>query len=126
MTDIAAGEGNLNQELDESGADDFSRLAKGFNRFVAKIKRVVDLVIESSSALAQEAGQMSTLSQQAQSNAGSQTQQINDIADAINEMTDCIEHISSSAAAAANTAQDATSKHQQRPGRCGQHYCIHH
>ena len=41
MQDIAAGEGDLRQRLDENGKDEVSELAKAFNLFVVKIANVV-------------------------------------------------------------------------------------
>ena len=41
MEEIADGEGDLSQRLDESGSDELSRVGGAFNRFVAKIQSVV-------------------------------------------------------------------------------------
>ena len=58
MTDIASGHGGLNHTLHEHGNDELSELAVGFNLFVTKIRGVVELVINSSAMLAEEADRM--------------------------------------------------------------------
>jgi len=74
MHAIASGEG-LMHRLSETGYDELSQLAKDFNFFVDKIKRVVDLVILSSANLAQEASKMSTITEHALNVAHDQQQQ---------------------------------------------------
>ena len=60
MSDISRG-GGLENQLSEKGEDELTNLAISFNHFVNNIKTVVDLVMYSSSNLAQEATKMKTI-----------------------------------------------------------------
>lgn len=96
--------GNLNQKLDEEGEDEMAKLADSFNRFVTKIKGVVDLVSMSSSNLAIEAAAMSEKSDNARDGVMQQQTDIVQTAHAINQMSDTMNDISSSANMAADAA----------------------
>ena len=107
MTNIADGTGQLDQELDESGVDDLAQLASGFNRFVAKIRGVVDLVISSSKALASEADHMATLTVKTRENATEQQRQISEVASAIDDVSRSMVEINENALAATAAASQA-------------------
>ena len=86
MHEISSG-GGLGFSLNETGDDELSSLAVDFNIFVAKIKRVVDMVILSSSSLADEANKMSALTECALDFSNSQERQVSEVANVNNKMS---------------------------------------
>ncbi len=110
MDEVAVGDGNLSRRLDESGKDEMARLAHGFNRFVHKIKGVVDLVIESSTSLASEAMAMSTATTKTKQGAIQQQADTQQMAEAIGQMTRLVEEITRHADAATDCANSAREK----------------
>lgn len=52
MNDVVEGGSTLTQRLDETGSDEMATLASSFNKFVTKIKGVIDLVTQCSTGLA--------------------------------------------------------------------------
>ena len=87
MINIAEGDGNLARRIDITGDDEFSILAEAFNKFVAKIKGVVDMVVESSSALSREASAMSQTSDKTRADVSRQSEEIGEIATSIDDMS---------------------------------------
>jgi len=107
MEDISHGSGNLNQSLDESGADEVSAMGQAFNVFIQKIKGVIDLVVLSSSNLASEASRMNEAILKSQQQVVRQQGDIEDIAVSISAMSDSSEQVYEKAAAAAAAAEEA-------------------
>jgi methyl-accepting chemotaxis protein len=62
LADITDGEGDLTVTVDDSGADEVSRTAALFNKFVGQIAGVVRLVAESAEAVAAAAEELSATS----------------------------------------------------------------
>lgn len=110
MTEVAEGDGNLSRRLDESGHDEMSHLAVGFNKFVGKIKGVVDLVIEASTMLATEAETMSLSTQKTKQGAIQQQDNTQQMATAIQEMSTIVDEVTVNAGEAADSATMASDK----------------
>ena len=106
MSKISSG-GGLGFNLEETGQDELSALAKDFNIFIAKIKKVVDLVIFSSSNLAKEACKMSSITECAQELSSIQERKVNDIFLINKEMSDQMIDINEKADAAAKSVEEA-------------------
>jgi len=107
MDDIGE-HGNLDRHLEDSDNDEMSLLAKGFNKFVVKIKGVIDLVNSSSTGLANEALLMSEMSDNAKDGVMRQQSEISEVAQAINDMSGIMDGISTDAGLAANAAEQAS------------------
>ena len=110
MTEVAEGDGNLSRRLDESGHDEMSHLAIGFNKFTGKIKGVVDLVIEASTMLATEAETMSLSTQKTKQGAIQQQDDTQQMATAIQEMSTIVDEVTVNAGEAADSATMASDK----------------
>ena len=110
MNDIAEGSGNLTQRLDETGGDEISGLARAFNKFVFKIKGVIDLVTQCSTGLATEAEAMSTVTKKTTDGAIRQQQEIQEVTQAIEDMSTMVKSVASHAGEAADAAKIATEK----------------
>ena len=110
MNEVAQGDGNLSRRLDESGNDEMSQLAISFNKFVQKIKGVVDLVIESSSTLAVEAQAMSSLTNKTRDGATQQKSDTQEAVDATQKMNEIVSEVSENAKTASEAANTASIK----------------
>ena len=108
MHKISSG-GGLGHLLDEAGKDELSALATDFNIFVAKIKRVVDMVILSSSNLAEEASKMSGLTECALDFSNAQERQVSEVSDINNKMSEQMDAIAQNTGAAAQSVEEAKS-----------------
>jgi len=106
MHDISNG-GGLEHKLSENGEDELTNFAIGFNQFVQKIKNIVDLVMQSSSTLAEEALKMKSMTQCAQELAESQQLQVVKVSDNMEENTRQGEQISQYANNATETVAQA-------------------
>ncbi len=115
LEDIAYGSGDLDQQLDASGNDEISRLALAYNTFVAKIKEVVDEVVNSAASLATESEKInaSTLSSQEQvARQGSDLDVIELAVDAMATSSDQVSEKARSASEAAESASQYAQKGQ--------------
>lgn len=115
MHDISDGEGNLSHRLDETGRDELSRLARSFNRFVDKISGIVELVIQSSTSLSDEASTMLNVVHETEQSVEQQRKEIDSISNAIGDMNNKVEEIAGNSGEAAVSAQNATQ--QARDGQ---------
>ena len=106
MQEISSG-GGLSNTLDETGRDELAELGGYFNNFVGKIKRIVDLVIISSSNLANEAFKMSSVTECAQELSSTQEKKVTEISQINEEMSRQMIDIAEQAVAAANSVEEA-------------------
>jgi methyl-accepting chemotaxis protein len=115
LTDIAEGEGDLTVVVDASAKDETGDLARAFNKFVAKIHKVISEVTDSSiqlSAAAEELSTVSKLTGEGVENLGGEIEQV---ATAMNEMTVTVQDVSSNAATASSSAVEANT-HAEKGG----------
>ncbi|MFI7587713.1 methyl-accepting chemotaxis protein [Spongisporangium articulatum] len=68
LAEMADGDGDLTERVDEDRADELGTLGKNFNRFVAKIAATVTSIRETSTTLAGSAEELSAVSAQVASN----------------------------------------------------------
>ncbi len=108
MHEISSG-GGLGHSLNEAGKDELSALAIDFNIFIDKIKRVVDLVILSSSSLAEEAAKMSALTECALDFSNSQERQVSEVAEINSKMSQQMVVIAKNTSEAAQSVEVAKS-----------------
>ncbi len=106
MSEISSG-GGLGHRLDEVGRDELAELARDFNIFVSKIKKVVDLVVFSSTNLAKEAFKMSSVTECAQDLSSTQEKKVTEISQINREMSEQMVYIAEKAIAAANSVEEA-------------------
>ena len=113
LRNIASGEGDLTQRLDEQGEDEIALMAKGFNQFSAKTAAMIrDLqpmaknLDHSQSQLAENVTESSSLASQLEGES-------NNIATAVNQMLATTEEVASSAQQAASSADQANQEAAQ-------------
>jgi methyl-accepting chemotaxis protein len=109
MEDIAQGEGDLTVVIDESAKDETGDLARAFNKFVAKIRKVISEVTDSSDQLSAAAEELSTVSQLTGQGVENLSRETEQVATAMNEMTVTVQDVASNAAQAASSAVEANS-----------------
>jgi methyl-accepting chemotaxis protein len=109
LREIASGGGDLSRRLPQSSNDEVGQLCQDFNRFADKIHDIVSGVNDTTLKLSEAAGEMSQVTAQSKSAAGSQRERTDQIAVAINEMTATIQEIATSAGDAESAARSIDS-----------------
>lgn len=84
--DIADGEGDLTQRLDESGSDELAQLAQGSNKFAGKTQDLVREISESIRQLSAAAGQLTASAERPREHVGTQRSETDQVATAVNQM----------------------------------------
>ncbi|MDX2425808.1 MAG: methyl-accepting chemotaxis protein [Cycloclasticus sp.] len=107
LNDIAAGDGDLTQRLNEDGTNEIARLGKAFNKFVSKIQSVIIDVTKSTETLSLSADEMSSISQSTQLSVEQQKSGVDQVAIAINEMSASVQEVAKSTSDAAQSAIEA-------------------
>ncbi|RMR95665.1 Histidine kinase, HAMP region: chemotaxis sensory transducer [Pseudomonas coronafaciens pv. garcae] len=113
MADIASGESDLTRTLETHGKDEITELGMHFNAFVAKLRNVVSLLQNSSMALGIAASESGSNAEQAQNRSLQQSQQMDLVATAVNEVTYGVQDVAKNAEHAASEMRDAESRAQQ-------------
>ena len=107
LNDIAAGDGDLTQRLDEDGRNELARLGKAFNKFVVKIQDVVIDVANSTDTLSLSADEMSSIAQSTKMSVEQQKSGVEQVAAAINEMSASVQEVATNTSDAASSAMEA-------------------
>ncbi|AZD02245.1 MULTISPECIES: methyl-accepting chemotaxis protein [Pseudomonas] len=113
MANIASGESDLTRTLDTHGQDEVTELARHFNGFTAKLRLVVSQLQVSAAALAQSSTDLGSNASQAQERSQQQSQQMELVATAINEVTYGVQDVAKNAEHAASEMRDAEAQAQQ-------------
>lgn len=107
MEQIATGDGDLRQRIEVNSKDEIGQLAGSFNLFVSKIQTTVAQVVESSSALQREIGNLQTLTSTIENSTTHQQKDSEVVAAAVHEMQVTSRSVSENAQEAANASQIA-------------------
>ncbi len=113
MANIASGESDLTRNLDTHGQDEVTELARHFNAFTTKLRGVISQLQVSASALDQSSTDLGDNAAQAQSRSQQQSQQMELVATAINEVTYGVQDVAKNAEHAASEMRDAQAQAQQ-------------
>lgn len=113
LNDIAAGDGDLTQRLNEDGSNEISRLGKAFNKFVTKIQKVIVDVANSTETLSLSADEMSSIAQSTRMSVDQQKSGIEQVAAAINEMSASVQEVATNTSDAAHSAMEADDQAKQ-------------
>jgi len=112
MHNVAAGEADLRQRLDESTNDEISDIAHYFNTFVARIQSVIQEISSTSTQLASATEQVSVTALQTQENTENQHNQIEQVSVAMSQMAVAVQNVASNASHAASEAQKGDAETQ--------------
>ncbi|VAW61829.1 Methyl-accepting chemotaxis sensor/transducer protein [hydrothermal vent metagenome] len=107
MEDLAQGEGDLTQRLNDRGDSEIDIMARGFNKFAGKVQFLVSQLADSVKNLSAMMQDISGVVKQTQSGSQQQSQQTEQVATAITQITATIHEVASNANLAASSAQQA-------------------
>jgi methyl-accepting chemotaxis protein len=113
MANIASGESDLTRSLATEGNDEVTQLARHFNGFTAKLRRVVSELQQSATGLGQASLELGSNADQAQVRSQQQSEQMELVATAVNEVTYGVQDVAKNAEHAASEMRDAQSQAQQ-------------
>ncbi|MGV6393934.1 methyl-accepting chemotaxis protein [Pseudomonas caspiana] len=113
MADIASGESDLTRTLQTHGNDEVTQLARHFNAFTAKLRGVITQLQVSASGLETASSELGSSADQAQARSQQQSQQMELVATAVNEVTYGVQDVAKNAEHAAQEMRDAESQAHQ-------------
>ena len=113
MGNIASGESDLTRTLDTHGRDEVTQLSQHFNSFTAKLRQVVGQLQVCANALGQSSTELGTNASQAHDRSQQQSQQMELVATAINQVTYGVQDVAKNAEHAASEMRDAQVQAQQ-------------
>ncbi|TFY85171.1 methyl-accepting chemotaxis protein [Pseudomonas kairouanensis] len=113
MGNIASGESDLTRSLDTHGQDEVTQLSQHFNSFTAKLRQVVSQLQVCANALGQSSQELGNNATQAHDRSQQQSQQMELVATAINEVTYGVQDVAKNAEHAASEMRDAQAQAQQ-------------
>ncbi|MGI2883163.1 methyl-accepting chemotaxis protein [Vibrio furnissii] len=113
MEDIAKGEGDLTRQLDTSGNDELSRIARAFNQFTGKIRHIVQDIAPITESVTGSAQELTQVAQSASCKAMEQQQSVDTVASAMNQLHASNQEVANAAQEAAVAAHTASTKGQE-------------
>ena len=113
MADIASGEGDLTRQLDAQGQDELAALAGHFNGFTEKLRQVIAQSLQAAKALSQASTSLGGIASEGQGHSEQQSQQMELVATAINEVTYGVQDVAKNAEHAASEVRNADERAQQ-------------
>ena len=113
MANIASGESDLTRSLDTHGRDEVTQLSQHFNNFTAKLRHVVGQLQMCANALGQSSAELGNNASQAHDRSQQQSQQMELVATAINEVTYGVQDVAKNAEHAASEMRDAQAQAEQ-------------
>lgn len=111
INELASGSSDLTKRLDESGNNEISSLARGFNKFLENHRLFIKDIVGAAEQLSESSAQMSGITIQARQDSAEQKSQLGLVATAVNEMATTVQEVASNTATAdqsARNAKDAT------------------
>ncbi len=115
MQDIADGDGDLTARLKHDSRDELCLLAAAFNRFLDKLHATISQVGVTANALDVAAARLAEVAAESHRTVGSQLNEIDQVATAMNQMTATIHEVAANASNAAEGAGEADA--QARAGQ---------
>jgi methyl-accepting chemotaxis protein len=115
LKDIAEGEGDLTQRLEQKGNDEIAELAAQFNTFAENIQIIVRLVSETSTHLEQASEDMNRSTANTSDSIKRQKSEVDQAATAITEMSSASHEVAQNAELTAESTKDAD--RQTKEGR---------
>ena len=113
MANIASGDSDLTRRLEEQGNDEVTQLARHFNAFVATLRDVVSQLQQSATRLGAASGELGVDADQAEARSQQQSQQMELVATAVNQVTYGVQDVARNAEHAASEMRDAESEAQR-------------
>ncbi|ACA87089.1 methyl-accepting chemotaxis protein [Shewanella woodyi] len=108
LNDIAKGDGDLTQRVDESGNDEIAALGKAFNGFVEKIQTMISQISKASEELNDSIGSISELSNRLSDRVEVQSQEVESVVGSIFKVNDAADSISSNTQKCSEASRSAS------------------
>ena len=105
MRDLAEGEGDLTQRLDDRGKSEIAVMSRNFNNFAHKVQKLVSQVAHGVENLSGVVVEVSDVVDQTRSGADQQQRQAGEVNTAISEMSTSVQEVASHANLAADSTQ---------------------
>ncbi|CAD5109143.1 methyl-accepting chemotaxis protein [Zestomonas carbonaria] len=113
MADIASGEGDLTHSLETGGQDELTTLGKHFNGFTSKLRLLITQLRDATGELKQAAGSLGGIASDSQGSSQRQSEQMELVATAINEVTYGVQDVAKSAEHASMEVRQAEEQAKQ-------------
>ncbi len=113
MANIAEGEGDLTQRLDDSGNDEISAVAREFNKFCGRIQDMVRQMSDASSQLQGSVQSMTSVVEETNQGIKRQQEETDQVATAVHEMSATVQEVARNATSAADSAHQANEQAQE-------------
>ncbi|VXC24177.1 Methyl-accepting chemotaxis protein McpP [Pseudomonas sp. 8AS] len=113
MANIASGEADLTRSLDHSGGDELTALGSHFNAFTGKLRGVISQSLQAAGALDQASQSLGEVASTAQQHSQQQSQQMELVATAINEVSYAVQDVAKNAEHAAGEVRLAEEQAHQ-------------
>lgn len=107
LKDIAQGEGDLTQRVDEDRKDELGTLGKWFNQFVVRIQDLIKQVADSTRQVAAASTQIAASSEEMAVGLKNQEEQATQVSAAVEEMSASVTEVAKKGADAAKAAHEA-------------------
>lgn len=110
LEDIAQGEGDLSQRLDENPKDEIGNIANAFNHFISQLEETITGIYKQVTQLTQTTQTMESISNETQQGSLNQQNLADQVASAMSDMESSTQEM---AEIAANTAESSQNAQQQ-------------
>jgi methyl-accepting chemotaxis protein len=107
MANIASGEADLTRSLDNQGRDELTALGGHFNAFTDKLRNVIGQSLQAAGTLDQASQSLGEIAGSAQRHSQQQSQQMELVATAINEVSYAVQDVAKNAEHAASEVRQA-------------------
>ncbi|MES9993434.1 MAG: methyl-accepting chemotaxis protein [Candidatus Thiodiazotropha sp.] len=107
MEGIASAEGDLTVRMDESGADEVTRLSRAYNRFAEKTEGMINKVSMATGNLSLRIGEFATLAERTRDGINQQHEQTTQVATAMTEMSATVHEVAQNTTQTAEAARQA-------------------
>lgn len=113
MANIASGEADLTRSMDHSGGDELTALGGHFNTFTGNLRGVISQSLQAAGTLDQASQSLGEVANSAQQHSQQQSQQMELVATAINEVSYAVQDVAKNAEHAAGEVRLAEEQAQQ-------------
>jgi methyl-accepting chemotaxis protein len=107
LDDIASGDGDLTQRVDDSRRDELGQLARAFNTFVGKVHSIISDVAGVARDVAAASTQMAATSSEMAQGMDDQSRRATEVAAAVEEMSSTVSQVAQMSSGAAQAADEA-------------------
>lgn len=107
IQNVASGDADLTQRLNTNTDKEFSILADGFNRFIGMLQHQIDETKQSSKRIRELSEETIRTGEHARGSVGTQQQELDQLATAMNEMSSTAQEVAANAQEASTATEDA-------------------